>query len=107
MPGDDGTRICVDIEKVLVDFRLLRVGEAPAERSAFANTLYPHTRVSIPALEQRARLVPALGPENAQMTFAGNIESGMHRSRGRQHERDHAAQAPAAHIGVVSYHDPA
>src|ERR1700694_3182451 len=107
MPGDDGTRICVDIEIVLVDRRLRRAGEAPAERSAFSNALYPHTRISIPALEQRARLVPALSPENAQMAFAGNIKSGMHRSRRCQRERDHAAQAPAAHIGVVSSQHPA
>ena len=107
MPGDDGSRICIDIEKVLVDFRLRRASKAPAERSAFSNTLYPHTRISIPALEQRARLVSPLGPENAQMALAGNIKSGVHRSRGRQRKRDHAAQAPAADIGVVSYHHPA
>src|SRR5216683_7611328 len=27
VPGDDGTRICVDIEQILVDFRLRRAGE--------------------------------------------------------------------------------
>src|SRR6266849_327321 len=95
MAGDDGSGICVDIEKVLVDFRLRRVGKAPAERNAFPNTLYPHTRISIPALEQRARLISPLGPENAQMAFAGNIKSRMHSSRGRQRERDHAAQPQA------------
>src|SRR5258707_12852561 len=107
MPGDDRSRICIDIEKVLVDFRLRRVGKAPAERSAFSNTLYPHPRISIPALEHRARLVSPLGPENAQMAFAGNIKSGVHLSRRRQRERDHAAEAPAATIDVVPNHHPA
>src|ERR1700676_3613698 len=100
MTGDDGAGIGVDIEIVLVDFRLRRSRKTPAERSAFANALYPHPRIGIPALEQRARLVPPLGPENAEMALAGNIKSGMRRGHRRQRERDHAAQAPAAPIGM-------
>src|SRR5882724_3960893 len=36
VPGDGRGRICVDIEIVLVYFRLRRASEAPTERSALA-----------------------------------------------------------------------
>src|SRR5712671_7546432 len=48
--GDDGGRIRVDIEMVLVYFGLRRVGDAPAERSDLSKRRHPDTRVGIPAL---------------------------------------------------------
>ena len=39
VPGDDRSRIRVDVEIVLFDFRLRRAGEAPAERRASPNAV--------------------------------------------------------------------
>src|SRR5260370_12893271 len=56
VPGNDGCRIGVDIEVVLVYFCLRRTGEAPTERSALAEGRNPHPRIRIPALEQPSKL---------------------------------------------------
>src|SRR5882762_7476612 len=57
VPGNDRACISVDIEEVLIDCHLRRVGEAPTERSGLSKRGYPDTRVSIPALEQRSDLL--------------------------------------------------
>ena len=84
--GDDGGRIRIDIEAVLFYFRLRRVGKAPTDRSGLAKRRHPHARVGIPAFEQRSQLLGPLGPEHAEMAFAGNIEPGMHDGRGSQRQ---------------------
>ena len=43
-PGDRPSRIGVDVEIVLVDLRLRRAGEAPAERAGFSRAVAPCTR---------------------------------------------------------------
>src|SRR5258708_14870436 len=82
--GDDRGGIRVNIEVVLVYFRLLRVGEAPAERIGLSKGRYSDTRVGIPALEQRSDLLSALGPGHAQMVFPGNTKPGMQAGCGSQ-----------------------
>src|ERR1700716_1380539 len=105
--GDDGGRIRVDIEMVLVYFGFRRVGDAPAERSDLSKRRHPDTRVGIPALEQRSHLLCPLGPEDAQMAVAGNFKSGVHGGYDSQGKRDGAAQAQAANVRAVPHHDPA
>jgi len=103
VPGDDGRRIGVDIEALLLDFHLRRVDEAPTDRSALAVPGHPDARVGVPALEQRSKLLIPLCPEDAQMAFAGNIESDMDDGCGSQGERNGTAQPPAA--CVAASHD--
>src|ERR1700733_2191290 len=77
VPGDDGGRIGVDIEAVLLYFRLRHAGETPAKRSGLSKRPHPDARIGIPAFEKRSRLLGPLGPEHSQMASSGNIESGM------------------------------
>src|ERR1700720_3421598 len=107
VPGDDRVRPRVDIEDVLVNLYLRRVGKAPAERLRLAERYHPHARVSVPALEQRSHLFGSLGPEHAQMAFAGKIKSGVHDRCGGQGQRDGAAQTQAADVSTIPHHDPA
>src|SRR5882724_10686179 len=107
VPGDDRVRTRVDIEDVLIYLYLRRVGKTPAERLRLAERHDPHARVSIPALEQRSDLLSSLGPEHAQMAFAGNIKSGVHDRCGGQGQRDGAAQTQAADVSAIPHHDPA
>ena len=107
MPGDDGRRIGVDIEALLLDFHLRRAGEAPTDRSALATAGHPDARVGVPALEQRSKLLIPLGPEHAEMAFAGNVKSDMDDGCGSQDERNAAAQPLAACVAAASHDGPA
>ena len=105
--GDDRGRIRVDIEMLLIYFGRRRMGDAPAERRCLSKRRHSHARVSIPALEQRSHLLGPLGPEDAQMTLAGNFKSGVRNGYGRQGKRDGAAEAQAADVPAVPHHYPA
>src|SRR3981081_4478032 len=104
--GDDRTCVRVDVEVVLVYLCLRLMDETPAERNGLSKGLYPHARIGIPALEQRARLLYSLGPEHTKMAAAGNIKPGMHRGHGRQRKRDSAAQAQVVYVIAIPYHHP-
>jgi len=105
--GDDRGRIRVDIEILLIYFGLRRMGNAPAECRCLSERRHAHARVSVPAFEQRSHLLGPLGPEDAQMTLAGNFKSGVHNGYGSQGKRDGAAEAQAAEVAAVPHHDPA
>src|SRR5260370_1004137 len=106
VPGNDGCRIRVDIEVVLVYFCLRRAGKSPTERSAFPKRRDPHARVGIPPLEQRSHLLLPLGPEDAQMAFPGNIKAGLRNGCGSQRKRNGAAQAQAAGVAAAPHDRP-
>ena len=82
--GDDGRGIGVDVEIVLIDLGRRRARKAPAERHGFAHRGDADARIGVPALEQRAGLLRALGPEHAEMALAGNIERRHAPSRPRR-----------------------
>ena len=82
MPDKDKKKgsacIGIDIEVVLVDPGIRSAYQTPAKRDLAGQFAHPYPRIGIPALEQRAGLLGALGPEHTEMASTGQVKAGVH-----------------------------
>ena len=84
IPGDDRACIGIDVEVVLVDPSLRSPDQTPAKRDLPGQFPHPYPRIGIPAFEQRAGLLSALGPEHTEMASTGQVKAGVHGGRDGQ-----------------------